>query len=88
MESPAIQPKEGQESDAVDPRILSPRLPSAPMVGRSRFCGFRDFADLVDTWLSTSLFGRLFRLAGSGHVSFIPRLLFRDGTRKESSEEH
>ncbi|KAL6862319.1 permease [Trichoderma novae-zelandiae] len=67
MESPTVQPKEGQERDGADPRILSPRLPSAPVVGRSRFCGFRDFADLVDKWLSSSLFGRVFRLADSGH---------------------
>jgi hypothetical protein len=65
MESPTVQPKEGRESEATDPRVLSPRLPSAPVVGRSRFCGFRDFADLVDKWLSTGLFGQLFRLADS-----------------------
>ncbi|KAH6603311.1 mfs transporter [Trichoderma cornu-damae] len=67
MESPTTQPKEDQECSIPDPRLLSPRLPSAPMVGRSRFCGFRDFADLVDKWLGASLLGRLFRLAGSGH---------------------
>ncbi|PNP51492.1 hypothetical protein THARTR1_07932 [Trichoderma harzianum] len=67
MESPTVQPKEGQESEAADPGIFSPRLPSPLVVGRSRFCGFRDFADLMDNWLSTGLLGRLFRLAGSGH---------------------
>ncbi|KAK4082178.1 uncharacterized protein Triagg1_1990 [Trichoderma aggressivum f. europaeum] len=71
MESPTVQPKEGQESEAADPGIFSPRLPSAPVVGRSRFCGFRDFADLMDNWLSTGLLGRLFRLAGSGHPDAI-----------------
>ncbi|UKZ83726.1 hypothetical protein TrVFT333_011535 [Trichoderma virens FT-333] len=71
MESPTVQPKEGRESEATDPRVLSPRLPSAPVVGRSRFCGFRDFADLVDKWLSTGLFGQLFRLVDSGHPDAI-----------------
>ncbi|RFU76947.1 mfs transporter, agza family, xanthine uracil permease [Trichoderma arundinaceum] len=71
MESPTIQPKESQEPNMLDPRLLSPRLPSAPTVGRSKFCGFRDVADLVDKWLSTSLLGRLFRLAGSGHPDAI-----------------
>lgn len=79
MESPTVQPKEGQESEAADPGIFSPRLPSPPVVGRSRFCGFRDFADLMDNWLSTGLLGRLFHLAGSGHVSLIQRLYFWKG---------
>lgn len=39
-----------------------------PVVRRSRFCGLRDFLDLSDEWLSASRFGRLFHLAGSGHV--------------------
>lgn len=71
MESPTVQPKEGQESEAADPGIFSPRLPPPPVVGRSRFCGFRDFADLMDNWLSTCLLGRLFHLAGSGHPDAI-----------------
>jgi hypothetical protein len=66
-----MHPKNSQEPEPLDPRLSSPRLPSAPPVGRSKFCGFRDFADLVDKWLSGSCLGRLFRLAESGHVSTI-----------------
>ncbi|KAM0302700.1 hypothetical protein HYE67_009688 [Fusarium culmorum] len=36
-------------------------------VGRSRFCGFRDFFDYVDCYITTSRFGHFFRLSGSGH---------------------
>lgn len=70
-----MQPKDSQEPGTLDPRLSSPRLPPAPPVGRSKFCGFRDFVDLVDKWLSGSYLGRLFRLADSGHVSIIAFLL-------------
>ncbi|KAG8675976.1 hypothetical protein FPOAC2_02058 [Fusarium poae] len=36
-------------------------------VGRSRFCGFRDFFDYLDIYITTSRFGHFFRLSGSGH---------------------
>lgn len=39
-----------------------------PDARRSKFCGLRDFSDLVDEWLSASRFGHFFHLAGSGHV--------------------
>jgi hypothetical protein len=39
---------------------------------RSRFCGLRDVSAAVDTRITTSRFGRLFRLSGTGHVSFLP----------------
>lgn len=43
-------------------------------VTRSRFFGFRDFSDYLDRRVTTSRFGRLFRLTGSGHVSKTPGL--------------
>lgn len=42
-------------------------------VTRSRFFGFRDFFDYLDRRITASRFGRLFRLAGSGHVSKMER---------------
>lgn len=54
----------------IEPREASPELAqSGSGVGRSRYCGFRDFADATDEWITTSRFGKLFRLSGSGHVS-------------------
>ncbi|UKZ94270.1 uncharacterized protein TrAFT101_009148 [Trichoderma asperellum] len=76
MESPTIHPKNSQEPGTPDPRLPSPRLPSVPAVGRSKFCGFRDFADLVDKWLSGSCLGRLFRLADSGHAKALEGTTF------------
>ncbi|KAF4964825.1 hypothetical protein FSARC_7287 [Fusarium sarcochroum] len=40
---------------------------AAEEVGRSRFCGVRDFLDNVDGYITTSRFGHYFRLSGSGH---------------------
>jgi hypothetical protein len=37
--------------------------------GRFTLFGFRDFANSVDQWITTSRFGRIFRLSGTGHVS-------------------
>ncbi|PON23189.1 MFS transporter, AGZA family, xanthine/uracil permease [Trichoderma gamsii] len=76
MESPTMQPKDSQEPGTLDPRLSSPRLPPAPPVGRSKFCGFRDFVDLVDKWLSGSYLGRLFRLADSGHAKALEGTTF------------
>jgi hypothetical protein len=45
-----------------------------PTARRSKFCGFRDFTDLADEWISASRFGYFFHLSGSGHVSIL--LLF------------
>ncbi|KAJ2980629.1 hypothetical protein NQ176_g2524 [Zarea fungicola] len=42
-----------------------------PDARRSKFCGLRDFSDLVDEWLSASRFGHFFHLAGSGHPNEI-----------------
>lgn len=42
---------------------------SSGLESRSRFCGVRDFFDLVDNWVTTSRFGQVFHLAGTGHVS-------------------
>ena len=47
--------------------VLSPTLTEED-VGRSRFCGVRDFFDRVDEYITTSRFGKVFHLAGSGHV--------------------
>jgi hypothetical protein len=41
-------------------------------VGRSRFCGVRDFLDIVDAYITTSRLGYFFHLSGSGHVKSIP----------------
>ncbi|KAK6444633.1 hypothetical protein FP744_10000881 [Trichoderma asperellum] len=76
MESPTIHPKNSQEPGTPDPRLPSPRLPAVPAVGRSKFCGFRDFTDLVDKWLSGSCLGRLFRLADSGHAKALEGTTF------------
>ncbi|KJZ79350.1 hypothetical protein HIM_01501 [Hirsutella minnesotensis 3608] len=38
---------------------------------RSRFFGIRDFLDYLDRRITTSRFGRLFRLAGTGHPNEI-----------------
>ncbi|KAF4982034.1 hypothetical protein FZEAL_2284 [Fusarium zealandicum] len=40
-------------------------------VGRSRFCGVRDFLDNVDGYITTSRFGHFFHLSGSGHPNEI-----------------
>ncbi len=39
-----------------------------PAARRSKLCGFRDFTDLADEWMSASRFGYFFHLSGSGHV--------------------
>ncbi|PHH87276.1 hypothetical protein CDD83_9076 [Cordyceps sp. RAO-2017] len=43
---------------------------------RSRFFGFRDFFDYVDGRITTSRFGRLFRLSGTGHPDEIQGATF------------
>ncbi|KAF5017893.1 hypothetical protein F66182_10151, partial [Fusarium sp. NRRL 66182] len=51
-------------------RIMLPhdeRPVAADQVGRSRFCGVRDFLDGVDGYIATSRFGYNFHLSGSGH---------------------
>lgn len=55
----------------IDPHgaALSPTL-NQEEVGRSRFCGVRDYYDRVDDYVTTSRFGKFFHLAGSGHVGF------------------
>ncbi|SPJ71184.1 related to purine transporter azgA [Fusarium torulosum] len=40
-------------------------------VGRSRFCGVRDFLDNVDAYITTSRLGYFFHLSGSGHPEAI-----------------
>ncbi|POR35727.1 Xanthine/uracil/vitamin C permease [Tolypocladium paradoxum] len=45
-------------------------------VGRSRFFGFRDFFDFIDGRITTSRFGRLFRLSGTGHPDEIQGATF------------
>ncbi|KAF4512695.1 hypothetical protein G6O67_000044 [Ophiocordyceps sinensis] len=45
-------------------------------VTRSRFFGFRDFFDYLDRRITASRFGRLFRLAGSGHPNEIQGATF------------
>ncbi|RCI13897.1 hypothetical protein L249_8200 [Ophiocordyceps polyrhachis-furcata BCC 54312] len=42
-----------------------------PPSGRSTVFGFRDFFDFADRRLTTSRFGRLFRLSGTGHPNEI-----------------
>lgn len=72
-----LQGEKGRELDLFHGKMQQPELRDvspeltqlANSVGRSRFCGFRDFADAVDNWITTSRFGRLFRLSGTGHVS-------------------
>ncbi|KAF7559854.1 hypothetical protein G7046_g4299 [Stylonectria norvegica] len=44
--------------------------------GRSRFCGLRDFLDRLDEYITTSRFGRVFHLSGSGHPKEIPGSTF------------
>ncbi|PNY24451.1 Xanthine/uracil/vitamin C permease [Tolypocladium capitatum] len=51
---------------ADDQRSTAASLSRGP-AGRSRFFGFRDFFDFIDGRITTSRFGRLFRLSGSGH---------------------
>lgn len=51
-------------------QVDSPELSDGAENRRSRFCGFRDFFDAVDDWITTSRFGRLFKLSGTGHVSY------------------
>lgn len=82
-----MHPKNSEEPGTLDPRLSSPRLPSAPPVGRSKYCGFRDFADLVDKWLSGSCLGRLFRLADSGHVSTVAFLFCHRKDSRETGRE-
>ncbi|KAK3175789.1 hypothetical protein K4F52_010000 [Lecanicillium sp. MT-2017a] len=43
-----------------------------PAARRSKLCGFRDFTDLADEWISASRFGYFFRLSGSGHRDEVP----------------
>ena len=52
---------------ADDQQSTAASLPPGP-TGRSRFFGIRDFFDFVDTRITMSRVGRLFHLAGSGHV--------------------
>ncbi|KAK5995875.1 Putative xanthine/uracil permease [Cladobotryum mycophilum] len=65
MASPTMLHQESQDTKE------EPRLPTPNRIGRSRFCGFRDFADYVNKWLTTSRFGWLFHLEGSGHLNEI-----------------
>jgi hypothetical protein len=53
-------------------------------IGRSRFCGFRDFLDHLDGYITTSRFGHFFRLSGSGHVRNSTHPLFS----RTSSTDH
>ncbi|KAF4980625.1 hypothetical protein FDECE_17841 [Fusarium decemcellulare] len=43
---------------------------------RSRFCGVRNFLDSVDRFITTSRFGRIFHLSGSGHPKEIAGTTF------------
>ncbi|RDA88943.1 hypothetical protein CP532_0672 [Ophiocordyceps camponoti-leonardi (nom. inval.)] len=49
----------------------NPSVPSRIPPRRSKIFGFRDFFDYVDRRLTTSRFGRLFRLSGTGHPNEI-----------------
>ncbi|KAH6994873.1 permease family-domain-containing protein [Ilyonectria destructans] len=45
-------------------------------VHRSRFCGFRDFLDGINSTVTTSCFGHFFHLSGTGHPNEIPGSTF------------
>lgn len=47
---------------------LDERSVAGEEISRSRFCGFRDFLDHLDGYITTSRFGHFFRLSGTGHV--------------------
>lgn len=63
MTSPA-KPDERDQTDA----ISEAHLPLSALGPQSKLCGFRDFVNVVDKFIATSRFGRLFHLSGSGHV--------------------
>lgn len=60
---PVIMPRSEQDEFVVESQ--------EPAARRSKFCGFRDFTDLADEWISASRFGYFFHLSGSGHVSML-----------------
>ncbi|KND88521.1 putative xanthine/uracil permease [Tolypocladium ophioglossoides CBS 100239] len=77
MEQPNNQQPDDQQSTAASlSRAPVGRSPSRAPAGRSRFFGFRDFFDFIDGRITTSRFGRLFRLAGAGHPDEIQGATF------------
>ncbi|KAJ4013827.1 hypothetical protein NW766_006068 [Fusarium irregulare] len=55
---------------------LDERSVAGEEISRSRFCGFRDFLDHLDGYITTSRFGHFFRLSGTGHPEEISGATF------------